>query len=220
MAVALVRGYGVAPGRIRVLGNAALIPGPPPVPTRPTAEPLTLGFLGNITRSKGIGAFMATVRGLAAAGRPVRALIAGPITQPGLAAEIAWFLAEDPVRRASLGTVSGPVKRAFLTGIDALLFPSAYPNEAQPLTVFEALAAGRPVLATPVGGIPGQIERDWCLPAQGFAAAAARVVAGWQDRPDTHAAACATARARFDAAQARDVAALAAVGRWLSDGAA
>ncbi|WP_430939339.1 glycosyltransferase family 4 protein [Rhodovulum sp. YNF3179] len=219
MATALVRHYAVAPDRIRVLGNAALIPAPPRAPARPADIPLTLGFLGNITRSKGIGAFMATPRALAEAGRPVRALIAGPVTRPDLEAEIAWFLAEDPAGRSALGPVSGPAKRRFLAGIDALLFPSAYPNEAQPFTIFEALAAGRPVLATPIGGIPGQIERAWCLPAPGFAAAAARIVAGWQDRPETHAAACAAARARFEAAQARDVAALWSVTRWLLEGA-
>lgn len=49
---------------------------------------------------------------------------------------------------------------AFLRGVDAFVLSSK--SEGLPLTVLEAMAAGRPVIATSVGGVPEIIEAGDC----------------------------------------------------------
>lgn len=188
---------------VHVLGNAAFVPDVPAGPEKAALR--TCGFLGNITREKGIGLFMETLRALEARGRRLEAVIAGPVEDAALKAEIDAFVAEAPERRVALGAVRGDAKRAFLERIDLLLFPSRYENEALPVTIYEALAAGAPVLATRRGCIPDQLEGlDWTLPEEGFAAEAGARIEAWIDDPDAFAAAARAARARFDAQRRLD----------------
>lgn len=217
MARALARTYGVPAPRLTTLGNAAHVETATRDSDTDTAE--TLGFLGNITSEKGIHAFMDTVRQLAAMGRPVTALIAGPVSDPTLAVDLKRFVAEDPGHRRLLGPVNGAAKVAFLSEIDVLLFPTRYRYEAQPLTIYEALSAGCPVLATPRGAIPEQVAEDWLLPEKQFAKAAAARIAHWQDDAATMAAARRRAGQLWQGARARDCAALEALVSELAEGA-
>jgi glycosyltransferase involved in cell wall biosynthesis len=80
-----------------------------------------------------------------------------------------WFL-EDERRRAAayvaehhlgdvvlfLGPVTGPQKAELLQMGAVMAVPS--PDEGHPLVVLEALAAGMPVIAAPVGALPETIE--------------------------------------------------------------
>lgn len=154
---------------------------------RPRSRLRRLGFLGNVTRDKGVGLFMETVRRLSAQGIALEAQIAGPVHDESLAAEIAAFVAEDPERRAAPGPVYGPAKQAFLDGIDVLLFPSQYVNEAQPVTIYEAMAAGAPVLATDRGCVPEQLPVDWVYPEAEFVAQASARIAAWAAEAETFA---------------------------------
>ncbi len=200
---------------IRLLGNAGFVD--VEVSATERRELRTCGFLGNITREKGIGLFMDTVRALDARGRAVGAVIAGPVDDPALAAEIETFVAEAPERRAALGPVRGEAKRAFFARIDVLLFPSAYANEALPVTIYEALAAGAPALATPRGCIPDQLDGlGWTFAEESFADDAAAAVAGWMDAPDDFAAASRAARARFDEQRRADAESLDSLIREIS----
>ena len=52
---------------------------------------------------------------------------------------------------ASPRTLTGDVKVAFYRDIDMFLFPTPWRQEAAPLVIYEALAAGCPVLATDRG---------------------------------------------------------------------
>jgi len=54
-----------------------------------------------------------------------------------------------------LGPIADPA--SFLAAIDIVLMPSSH--EGLPLVLLESMAAGRPVIATPVGGIP-EVVRD------------------------------------------------------------
>lgn len=154
---------------------------------RPRSRLLRLGFLGNVTRDKGVGLFMETVRRLHGQGVLLEAQIAGPVRDPALAAEIAAFVAEDPGRRSAPGPIYGAVKQAFLDGIDVLLFPSQYVNEAQPVTIYEALAAGAPVLATDRGCVPEQLPEAWVFPETDFVTQASARLAAWAAEPETFA---------------------------------
>jgi glycosyltransferase involved in cell wall biosynthesis len=55
-----------------------------------------------------------------------------------------------------VGPVYGDAKFSFLSSIDLLLFPSKYPNEAQPVVIWESLSVGTPVVSTDVGAIAEQ----------------------------------------------------------------
>jgi glycosyltransferase involved in cell wall biosynthesis len=183
---------------IYMLGNAALATDMWAMHPKTTLK--TCGFLGNITRAKGIGLFMETIRTLEARGREIRAHIAGPVIDSELRTEIDAFVAEAPERHVALGPVQGESKRVFFEGIDLLLFPSIYTHEALPVTIYEGLAAAMPVLATQRGCIPNQLEGSgWAVPEESFVADAAAKIEVWMDNAEAFAAAAQEARARFKA---------------------
>lgn len=193
-----------------VLGNTPFVT--PPAAARERSQLTTLGFIGNITRDKGVDLFMATVREVARRNNQVRALIAGPVRDTALQAEIAAFVAEAPDRRHALGPVYGAAKQAFYDGIDVLLFPSRYRNEAQPVTIYEALAAGVPVLATPLGCVPAQLrDTGWLVDENAFPRTAAERLQSWLDEPARYRQAGAVAARRWRAQRAEDDAALSAL---------
>ncbi|NVK56131.1 MAG: glycosyltransferase [Alteromonadaceae bacterium] len=200
MAEGLRTGYDAR--SIHVLGNADFVREAPAA--RPRRRLDTVGFISNITREKGIGLFMEAMRlAQAAPAGPgptgPDCVIAGPIRDESLKAEIEAFCAESPARRKWVGSVSGASKDAFFDDIDLLLFPSLYPNEALPVTIYEALAAGVPVLATRRGCIPGQLEGlDGCLDDADFAAGAAGRIAAWVADPESFAAASRAATESFN----------------------
>jgi glycosyltransferase involved in cell wall biosynthesis len=72
-----------------------------------------------------------------------------------------------------LGEVDG---RALVPALDVLVLPSI--SEAQPLVVLEAMAAGTPVVATAVGGVPELLEGRGALVRPGDAAGLADAVVG------------------------------------------
>lgn len=187
--------------RTSTLSNAGFVD--PLITRSPRSSLRRIGFIGNVTRDKGIGLFMDTVRCLAAAGAPVEADIAGPVRDAALAEEIAAFTAEDPARRRTLGPVYGEDKAAFFKSIDALLFPSQYVNEAQPVTIYEALAAGLPVLATGRGCIGEQLPPEWVFAETDFVERSAERIALWRDAPEAFDAAATQAGDLWDASLAK-----------------
>ncbi len=121
-------------------------------------RPLTIGFLSNIVLDKGIDQFVAILERLREQGVVVEAAIAGPVVEA--AAQIAVKRAEELGARYH-GAVSGETKTAFFREIDVLVFPTRYVNEAEPFVIIEALAAGKPVIASRRGCIPSLID-DSC----------------------------------------------------------
>jgi glycosyltransferase involved in cell wall biosynthesis len=92
-----------------------------------------------------------------------------------------------------VGPVAGAAKGEFLASLDFLVFPGHQP-EGLPLVVLEAMAAGRPVVATPMGAIPDVIvpgETGDLVPPRDPAALAAAI---------RRLAADPAARARYGAA--------------------
>jgi glycosyltransferase involved in cell wall biosynthesis len=117
---------------------------------RTNSEVRVLGFFGNVSEDKGILEFVDLVDHCRKSGLPVTGLIAGPFIN-----RRTERLVRSRLSATSNSTYVGPrfegEKAAFLNEIDVLVFPSKYRNEAEPLVVLEALAAGVPILATQRG---------------------------------------------------------------------
>jgi glycosyltransferase involved in cell wall biosynthesis len=146
--------------RVEVMSNAALSEIAPAA--RAPAGPLRrLGFLSNVTMEKGIGRFVDLLAELRRAGLDVDAVVAGPLMQDEAARIVRGAEADGLLRH--VGAVSGTAKADFLSGVDVLVLPSLYINEAEPLVLLEAMAMGLPVIASSRGCIPGMIADGGCL---------------------------------------------------------
>ncbi|MDG4791062.1 glycosyltransferase family 4 protein [Micromonospora sp. WMMD1102] len=163
-----LRDYGIPDDRIVVKPNAIPDPGPPP--------PLGDGFLffGRLSPEKGVGLLLDAWRR-----HPVGAL--GPLRIAG-DGELRPLAEAAAAERADVEFL-GPLDRA---GVAAALRATAVVlavptwHDVLPTVVIEALAAGRPVLGTALGGIPYLVGADdpggpagWLVPADPAALAAA-----------------------------------------------
>jgi glycosyltransferase involved in cell wall biosynthesis len=202
MAARLTVTYGIPAERILVLSNVVFMEADAPA-SEPGSSGLRLGFLSAVTEAKGIFVFLEVLRQLQAQGLPAEGRIAGPL-EPDLRARFERELAATP-GAAYLGPLYGAAKQTFLQGLDALVFPTRYRNEAEPVVVLEALRAGVPVLATRRGCMAAQLEGQPvpALPEAGFAAAAAAWVQRGHGHPELRAEAHRQARAGFQVLQDR-----------------
>ena len=109
-------------------------------------------YLGRLIRAKGIFEVIEAVETLRAEGREVELRIAGsgPARE-----EIERYIHEHRLDGSVklVGTVYGDSKIEFLRGADLLMFPT-YHREGLPYCILESMAAGTPVVATGVAGIP------------------------------------------------------------------
>jgi glycosyltransferase involved in cell wall biosynthesis len=121
------------------------------------ARPFTVGTVGTISRLKGTDVFLRAAR-LVADQRPgvrfVHAGQSGLHRDPGLDEELGNLLASGPLERAA-AMVGRREAQELLPGLDLFVLPSRM--DAFPLATLEAMAAGLPVIASRVGGIPEQI---------------------------------------------------------------
>jgi glycosyltransferase involved in cell wall biosynthesis len=152
----LAKQYGIQHSNVRVLSNAAFLEDIEfPTHVHSAAKPLRVGFLSNITAEKGIFEFFAVLRESAAAGLALQGVIAGPV-DPSIKDSFNASLVGSPCVR-HVGAVYGADKSSFFAGIDVMFFPTRYPNEAEPVTILEALGHGVPVVAFARGCIAGMI---------------------------------------------------------------
>jgi glycosyltransferase involved in cell wall biosynthesis len=168
-------GYGIAENRIVVKPNSLPDPG----------EPAPLGdgflFLGRLTEDKGIQ-FLLDAWHRHEVGSLGTLRIAGdgplrPVVEAGGRADIEY-----------LGALDRPAVRAVVAATAVVLAPSLW-LDVLPTVILEALAAGRPVLGTALGGIPSLIGP-----------------AGWVVEPTVEAFAAALPRARAEAPRLAPVA--------------
>lgn len=121
-----------------------------------SSESIRLGHLSNLCHSKGLLEVIAVYQELKSRSVDVTLCLAGPIVC-SVARQAIAALADDS-RTTWLGGLSGPEKEVFYRSIDLFLFPSRYRNEAEPLVVWEAMAAGALVLASNRGCIGTQVQ--------------------------------------------------------------
>jgi glycosyltransferase involved in cell wall biosynthesis len=150
MAQAFQRQYGDV--TFRVATNAHFVAEEAARPAAPRREgQIRLGHLSNLCADKGFFAVADTFDAVRKAGIDATLALAGPILEPVVADRLADLTAAHGQLVRHIGPVAGDVKLAFYRDIDGFLFPTAWRQEAAPLVIYEALAAGCPVLTTDRG---------------------------------------------------------------------
>ncbi len=132
---------------VRVLPNPVL---PVALPADVPREPHTLLFLGRLEEAKGVFVLIQALARLGGVRPQLRAIIAGEGDLAGVRAAAA---AAGVAGRVELpGWVAGEAKARLLARAGVFVLPSRF--EGVPMALLEAQAAGLPVVATRVGGIP------------------------------------------------------------------
>ena len=147
--------------RIIVLSNAVLISNDILDVQIPRHSLKRIGFLGNISDAKGIFEFLNVMRYLSKK-QPklnIQGLIAGPFENAKIERQVLSDL-KDLANVSYVGPKYESEKLDFFRSIDALLFPTKYENEAEPLTIHEAMATGLPVIASQRGCIKEIISTE------------------------------------------------------------
>jgi glycosyltransferase involved in cell wall biosynthesis len=140
-----------------------------------------VGYVGNLVPEKGPDVLVDAAALLRDRGAPVDvAMIGDGASRRAIEARIARHALRDRVRL--LGRRLHDELPTWLAAIDALVLPSR--REGCPNVVLEALASGRPVVASAVGGVPELLDADnGALVPAGDAAALADAVARAVARP-------------------------------------
>jgi FkbM family methyltransferase len=189
--------------RTTVVSNASMVS---LIEPRTRQRVRTVGFLGNISRAKGVLEALAVAKHVRRDGIVVR--IAGPFEEPDLQPQVqSASEAGDVIYE---GPKYGAEKDAFLRDIDVLLFPSTYVNEAAPLTVLEALSRGIPVIAWERGCLSNMISpaAGLVVPrSEDFIGAAVDQIRRWYDDDNAYRSASKASHDSFaDARTASEVA--------------
>jgi mannose/cellobiose epimerase-like protein (N-acyl-D-glucosamine 2-epimerase family)/glycosyltransferase involved in cell wall biosynthesis len=146
---AVVERLGVNGARIALIAGSgvdtdAMVPLPEP------AEPVTLGFVGRLVESKGIRELLAAHERLGQRGRDIRLLIAG-LPDPANPTSIPPQEIEAWSRRPNVEVLGFVEDIGALWGRAHIAVLPSY-REGLPLSLLEAAACGRPLVATDVPG--------------------------------------------------------------------
>ena len=163
-AAELERDYGVA--GVRVLANVTGGLEVAPLPVAEAAGDYLL-FVGRLRIRKGIEVLLEALARLAAAGPVPPLLLAGEGEHRSALERRARELGLGDRQVRFLGRASAGQVRFLLEHARALVVPSTY--EGMPLVVLEAMAAGLPVIASRVSGIPEVVvdgETGWLVPCE------------------------------------------------------
>ena len=147
-------------------------------------------FLGVVGRNKGAFDLLQAMAALKEKGCPLQLWLAGDEEAPGDLAKARALARELDVadRCRFVGLVRGAGKTRLLREADMLVLPSYY--EGLPMAILEAMAAGLPIVATHVGGVPEVVQDGYngFLVAPGDIEALAARLAILATDPDLRAA--------------------------------
>lgn len=143
--------------RTIVVSNAACITSDDRYRRDHDRGPVHIGFLSNLTVEKGLDTAIEVFGSLLRRGLDATMVVAGPVTSPEAQRLLDCSKAAFGAAFNYRGAVYGKEKVAFFRNLDVFLFPTRYQNEAQPVVVLEALAAGVPVIATNRGCIADDV---------------------------------------------------------------
>jgi teichuronic acid biosynthesis glycosyltransferase TuaC len=156
-----VEGYGAEPHRIRAIPNgcdASLFhPGDRSAARRALGvaeDAEVVLYVGRLVAEKGLRELLQASRRLVAQRPRARVVLVG---EGPLRGELDAALAADPSLPLQLAGAQAPAEVArWMVAADVVTLPSY--SEGHPNVLVEALACGRPVVATPVGGIPEVVD--------------------------------------------------------------
>lgn len=141
--------------------NLIVIPNPAPAikvnPEKFASNHLVLLFLGAIIEKKGVFDLLEAVAALRGRFPQLRLVLAGTGPAQTQVAERACVLGITPHVELP-GWVDAAARDALLANADVFVLPSYY--EGMPMSVLEAMAAGLPVIASRVGGIPEMFDQE------------------------------------------------------------
>lgn len=181
-------GQGFPPDRIFTVPNGVPTPGPLPQRPAPTA-PWRIGTVALFRPRKGLDILLRAAALLLEQRRDLRIVAVGGFETPayeqdmknlarslGIEAQLEWTGFTRDVNQA-------------LSGLDLMVLPSLY-GEGMPMAVLEAMAAGVPVAASDVEGIPEVLEHGrtgLVVPAGDERALASEIAALMDGRHDWNA---------------------------------
>ena len=134
--------------RIEVLYNPVELE-PLSAPPRPRTTSPTVLFLGEIGQRKGAFDLLAAARGVLDAAPSARFLLYGNGAVEQARAEVQRMGLSHAITVP--GWINGPERLEALRSAHLLVLPSY--QEGLPMSILEAMGAGLPVVATPVGGV-------------------------------------------------------------------
>jgi glycosyltransferase involved in cell wall biosynthesis len=199
--VGTLRGGGVAPEHIHLIPNAYLPPSGPPPMSRSAARAVlgldphafVIGWVGRLSHEKGADIFVDALVALEDRDRDVVATVIGTGREhDALVARARAHSLDGRLRWA--GHV--PAAHRVVTAFDALVLSSR--SEGTPIVLFEAMAAGVPIIAAAVGGVPDVVSSgEALLVPPGDPAALAGAIAAVRRDPGGAATRAEAARARL-----------------------
>lgn len=158
----IIERYGLENDKVHILSNINFLKPADPGSATAAHKPVSIGFLSNITAEKGISDFLKLAGRLK--GSSLNFEIAGPIVD----ASYGWIRDLELSSNGHIrwiGALDEEEKARFLDRNDILVFPTRYRNEAEPLVIYEAMAAGAVVVAYDRGCIREMIEPPHFLAA-------------------------------------------------------
>lgn len=186
-------------GRTLAISNAALFFVASGAAVREHTSLSTIGFLSNVSEEKGVLTFLEIAAELEKCGLPLVTKLAGAYQDARAEQQVRRRLAQLH-NLEYVGAKYGADKWAFLDTIDVLLFPTVYANEAEPVTIHEAMMCGIPVIANRCGCIGDVLGDDVGLVVdrpEGFVVEAVRQIETWLAFPEMFKQASRAARARY-----------------------
>ncbi len=159
---------------------------------------MVIGLLSNLCPEKGLDDFLTVCRRAEECGYPWRFRLAGPFLTKRL--ETAYGPVVTGMRNLDyVGAVYGSEKAEFIQSLDAFLFPTRYPDEAEPLVVLEAMREGVLCIAFGRGSIPELLREGGVVVAPGddFSTISLAKLAEWASSAANREHMSEEARARF-----------------------
>lgn len=161
-----------APSTKHLVIRAPLLPMDDAAERPPRESLVTLGYLGSLSRAKGVHLLLDAAAEISRHGVLLRIAGDGPLREQVEAADLVRYE----------GHLGGGARESFLMSCDAGVVPSVWEEPGLTFVVSEWLAAGRPVLATARGGLAEAGARGGVMAVEPSATALADAVAQLRDQ--------------------------------------